>query len=488
VRQAAEVRQGSVDGRVRNGRQPERLPEVGRGGQNKDGGVLTGWQMGAIPKPADTLQLEAAYERFKEPMLQKARSWFPALRGMELDLYQSAWEGLLRNGDIEDLERYLKRAIFTKGLDELRRRGRRPTVSLERLRLRKPGTRRLSRGLPGAELVPDGITPLPEDQAQLREDVKSALELLDELTPLQQRIVKLRWGWQVPRKEAARLLGISERALRREIEDAATVIARNAELVEQGRWCEQKRSLILAYSFEILSPSRAAKAAQHLDTCPACRQLALQLRRRIVDVGAVVPLPLSLLQPVRRDLVAPLGEHLASVRETVSDVVAVVKHHVLGVFARTPAAEAATTQLAGGGLRGSGSMLAAVAACLVAGGSAATYCTLEGVPAPLRSLAQLERQHERGNERARSRAAAVDAPSPLGAQAIPQGTSGQGVQNPGGSPDAQQAPSPIEDQSPQEAAPSPAPKGTREFGAGSAAASRAQPAAAPSSGGGEFTP
>jgi RNA polymerase sigma factor (sigma-70 family) len=495
VQEALEEGKGTVDGRVGpNVRQSARaLVEAIRGGQNGGRGVLTGWQMAAPTKPAEAQHVADAYERFKEPLLQKARGWFPPLRGMELDLYQSAWEALLKNTEVEDLESYLERAVFTKGLDELRRRERKPAISLERLRLRRPGTRRVSRGLTGAELVADATTPLPEDRVQLRQEGKLALELLDELTPLQQRIVALRWGWRVPRSQAARLLGISERTLRRELEDAASVIAANARLVEEGRWCERKRSLILAYSFEFLSAGRAAKAEQHLEGCPACRQVVLELRRRIAGVSAAAPLPLSLLQPAGRSLVAMASELIASTRDVLSNLAAAAKHHVLGFFARTPAAEAATSQLAaGGGLRGGGGVLAALAACLVAGGSAATYCSLEGVPQPLKNLALQERQQERNERPVRNRPAdlgASGAPAaPLGTQTTPQGTSDQGGENPAGAQVVKETPSSVPEQTPMESAPSPAPKSSPEFGAASAATSGTGAAPAPAAGGGEFAP
>jgi RNA polymerase sigma factor (sigma-70 family) len=440
--------------------------------------------MAAAAKPAETPQLEEAYERFKEPLLARTRNWFPLLRGMEADLYQSAWEALLRNGkDVDDVETYLERAVFTKGLDELRRRQRRPAISLERARIRKPGTRRLSRGPIGADAIADDRTPLPEEQVQHCREAKLAAELLDDLSPLQQRAVKLRWGLGVPRKQAAQLLGLTERQLKREVKQAAAAIAEKVQLVEEGRWCDQKRSLIVAYAFEFLSSGRAAKAEQHLDLCPGCKQLVLHLRRRTADVAAVAPLPALLQQPSAGGVIDRLIELFESARSALADLFAAAKHQLLGVFARAPAAEAATSQLAAtGGPRGGGGLLAAVAACLVAGGGAATYCTLEGIPEPLRNLARLEQPKERVHQRARS-ADALPTPAPAAPESI--GTTDQGDE--GSSQSAKPEPSPS-DPSPDEAAPSPAPEGSSEFGAAPETTSQARPAAAPSSGGGEFTP
>src|SRR4051812_47632925 len=78
--------------------------------------------------------LERAYERYRRPMLRAARAWFPALRGLEADLYQGAWASVLRDADNhggEDLRKRLEHAVYWQGLQELRTRRRRPTVPLE---------------------------------------------------------------------------------------------------------------------------------------------------------------------------------------------------------------------------------------------------------------------------------------------------------------------------------------------------------------------
>jgi RNA polymerase sigma factor (sigma-70 family) len=447
--------------------------------------------MTAPVTPAHPKDMENAYQFFRQPLLKKARRWFPSLRGAELDLYQSAWESLLRNRDgIRDVEKYLERALYNRGIDELRARALVPALSLDAAGGEGKINGADPRGKTGrAELhaLVERTTPIPEEQAELREDAQLLAELLDELTPRQQQIIKLRWGWGIPRKQAARLLGISERVAKRELEDAAPLIAENVRLIRAGRWCEKKRSLILAYSFDLLSAKRAALAEQHLEGCRSCRRTVRALQTHLQDLAAVTPLPLLALEAPSVGHLTGLTEVVESARGGLTQLVAGAKQHTLAVLTRAPGSDAVATQVtASGGLRGSGSLAAAVMACLVAGGGA-TYCAVEGVPNAVRDVAGIERpQEHQGDQQPRPTAeqAPVTVPeSPVATAPQPQGNSGQsgsGTQDPSTPDSAQQS----------ESTPpaSPAPAGAHEFGSASASSAPSSPAPAPSSGGGEFTP
>jgi DNA-directed RNA polymerase sigma subunit (sigma70/sigma32) len=54
-----------------------------------------------------------------------------------------------------------------------------------------------------------GTALLPEDEVEARIGSRLVLEVLDRLTPLQQTVLAMRWGWGVSRKEAASALGLS---------------------------------------------------------------------------------------------------------------------------------------------------------------------------------------------------------------------------------------------------------------------------------------
>lgn len=419
-----------------------------------------------------------------EPLFERVQAWFPTLQGCEHDLYQTAWASLLDGRPIEDVEKYLEVAVYRAGLKELRRRRRRPIVSLSVAQFRSGSG---GRGVwqQGVDALSDRTEPLPEEQVESREDARLLAELLEELTPLQRKIVKLRWGCGIPRREAAAHLGISERSVKREMLAAARVIARNAELERAGRWCEQKRGLVVAYSLGTLGPMRTARAREHLRRCATCREVALAVRDRVEGLAAVLPLPALVAGTSSNGILARVAELGDSVRTGLTDLGTGAKEHALALFARTPAADTAVSQVAvGGGLRGGGSALAAVTACLVAGGGA-TYCAIEGVPESVRNLASIERvkeKHSRPHARQASQQNPPSTQQPASAAPVPL---------PASSPDRTDSLQAQRDSSGQgtaEAKPSPAPAGSVEFGPAPTSAKSSAPAAAPSSGGGEFTP
>jgi hypothetical protein len=272
------------------------------------------------------------------------------------------------------------------------------------------------------------------------------------------------------RGEIVSLLGISERTLKRELERAGSAIAESAELALAGRWCETKRSLVLAYCLGLLSPGRAAKARQHLSGCPGCRAEAIKLRGRLEQVAAALPLPV--LPTHTGHGLARAVEVSDSARGVLDHLAANMKQHALAVVTRTPGGDAAASQVAAsGGLRGSGAILTALTACVVAGGGA-TYCAVDGVPGAVRDVAGIEQ---------------TDKPDP--------GTGPRTPADPHAEPVAAADPVPAPQESPQAAQPpaqpdqstqtdpppatSPAPIGSQEFG--SAPTTHA-------SGGGEFGP
>src|SRR5919201_1658994 len=263
--------------------------------------------MGAAPAEARSEQLEEVYRRCMEPLCERLQAWFPTLEGCEHDLYHAAWATLLDGRPIDDIEQYLEVAVYRAGLKELRRRRRRPIVPLSVAQFRNGAG---GRGVwqQGAEALADRTQPLPEEQVESREDARLLVELLDELTPLQRKIVKLCWGCGIARREAAQLLGISERSAKRELLAAARLTSRNAELVRAGRWCEQKRGLIVAYALGTLGPMRAARARSHLGHCPTCRDVAVAVRERMEELASVLPVPALAVGSSSHGLLVRVGE------------------------------------------------------------------------------------------------------------------------------------------------------------------------------------
>src|SRR4051794_7759897 len=358
-------------------------------------------------KPPHREGLERAYERFRRPMLRAARAWFPGLRGHEQDLYQGAWASLLKDSaerDEHELEKRLAHAVYWQGLQELRTRRRKPSVSLDAVS-RRNGSRDdepVTDGEPA-----DSAALQPDEQAEIRALGDLAREVIADLTPRQQTIIKIQWGWGLPRGQVAALLGLTERQVKRELEDAAPVIARNVELVKEERWCEARRSLVVAYAFQLLSVRRTAMAEQHLEHCPGCRQLVRAVGQRLDGLAALAPAGPALEPPAERAL-----PHMAApfewARGGIGDLVASTKQQAAALLTRGPAGDAGAVQVAaGGGLRGSGGMAAAALACVAVGGGA-TYCAVDGVPAPFQHPGQTAKHEEPKPKRERHRARIAD--------------------------------------------------------------------------------
>ena len=407
------------------------------------------------------------------------RKWFPSLRGQEPDFYNEAWESLLQAGAEPDcLQAWLERALYTRGLNELRRRARRPgdqagadeSARIERVFERtEQGTE---------EHVVGGLAATTAQEL-----------LLDRLSERQARIIKLHYGWGLTVGEVAAALSLSKRTVRRDVEEAAPRLAENAgwltPCADGGR-----RSLVRAYVLGFLSDARAAKAAAHLDACASCRALREQIEETLRGVAAAVPPALVAEPPAADDsLLERLGQAAEAAREQVADVAASAKHQAVAVVTRTPAADTPGHIAAGGGLRGSGAMLATAASCLVVGGGTVTYCAVEGVPDPVRALVP-------GAEREPGAAEAESPPEPTPAPV--EVTAPPALPESGATPTLG-ASTGTQSEEPEKPEPEPVPPAEEEFGiergGGSAAASSSAepqpppapapaPAPAPSSGGG----
>ena len=208
-----------------------------------------------------------------------------------------------------------------------------------------------------------------EDLLDASMDGARVREIVAELPERQQTIVKLRFYFDRTPAEIQTYLGITERAYRRDLERAMRHVSEGYELVRSGRFCETRRSLILAHVAGIAGPNRAMDARRHMQTCPGCRQWAAELRTAGQQVAAAVPLPLVLLP-------GPGG----ALRERLLDLFVHAKQHTLGAVAK---ADPGSVQYAAAARPGAA--VAAVAGCIALGGGA-TYCAVSGLPAPLRSL------------------------------------------------------------------------------------------------------
>lgn len=287
-------------------------------------------------------------------------------------LYHEAYASMLdleRSGQLEpramhprQVRAYLSKAAIHKALDERKSAERCLTAPLDENAVNRP----------------DPSRPVDERVVGML-DSGAIREIVSELSRRQQAVVQLRFCLELEPTEVQRLLHISARAYRKELERAVRQIAARYELVREGRWCETRRSLVLAYVAGIAGPRRALEARAHLAGCPGCARMAGELREAAERAAALLPLPdLALSDGV----VARAGEALALARETVAPLGAGAKQQTASLVGRV----SDPTPLAGAR---PGAAAAAIASC-IAIGSGATYCAVEGIPDAIRAPLGIE--------------------------------------------------------------------------------------------------
>jgi RNA polymerase sigma factor (sigma-70 family) len=323
--------------------------------------------------------LEGLYRRLRAKVLARAHRWFPAFTEADLeDIYQAAWLSAIRTrSEVNDLEGYVLDAAYSQGLMELRRRRRKPADSLDaEAEGPQPDRARLDK----TTALLDRTAALPDEEAETRVLAGLVGEVLDELSARQRRVIKLRWGFGLSRREIAAALGISEREVKRDLRRAAPALAQRADLVASGGWCGRKRSLITAYALELLSPRRAAAAERHLHGCAACRLLVHELRQRAGEVAALTPAP-ALADASHHHPLSALGQLLDAARGHAEGAAAHTKQHAASLAARV----SDPTPLAGAR---PGAAAAALAGCIALGGGA--YCAVHGLPDPIKPVLGVE--------------------------------------------------------------------------------------------------
>jgi hypothetical protein len=203
-------------------------------------------------------------------------------------------------------------------------------------------------------------------------------ELVDGLSPRRAAVIKLRFWLGLTPDQIQTALGISERTYRKEVERAYRELAAGVRLVREGRFCDTRRGAVLAYMAGTAEPRRAAEARVHLDSCAACRQMAVAVRDAASKAAAMLPLP----EPTVHH--GPLGhcaELLAGLRDQLEGLVGVAKQHAVSAATRI---DSSAGHYAAGARPGAVATI--VVGCLAVGGGA-TYCAVEGLPAPLAPLA-----------------------------------------------------------------------------------------------------
>lgn len=208
-----------------------------------------------------------------------------------------------------------------------------------------------------------------EDTAELEILVQ---EIASSLSDQRRQIFTL-WAAGRKRPEIAAELRLSERAVKRGLEDvmrqAREVLARRT-----GGGCAEGESLVLRFSCGLAGAGEAIRVRAHMKQCRSCSSFAEQLENWRDKVGVILgPAAMEVAHPglVGR-VVGRAGEAVSSVKRHVLDGAGQVKQQAAAGYARTPD----PTPLAG--VR-PGTVVAVVASCLAVGTGAATYCAQQGV-------------------------------------------------------------------------------------------------------------
>lgn len=320
--------------------------------------------------------LEDAYERYRQRAVGYLARHFPDVEPDErLSLYHEAWASVLRRqaaGDpVTDLEPYLIAAV------KLAARHRRRTATSRKTEPTDPHD--------GPLAFAADVGPSVHERVATGIDAALARDIIASLDQRSRAVIKLRFDCGYEVDEIRSLLNLSERAYERVLERARATIAERVAEVHDGRRERRHRSLLLACELGIASPRQHERARRLISEDPRTRAMARQLRGLPAELGALLPVP------------ALAGEDPGGLAEHLARALAVLKHHALGLSGRATG-EAPMQIAAAGGLRGSGTVAAVVAACIAAGG-AASYCVMEGVPAPLRDEAPPQRAEKEKKKR-----------------------------------------------------------------------------------------
>lgn len=239
----------------------------------------------------------ATHRRYVLTVLSRRCPWLDPADGEAIlhDAYTVLLEKQLGGLDVRSMRppqvrAYLTQTALHKAMDEGKRAARRRSLPLD--------ASQAGLDLPEDRPGPDEIVARSIDAALVR-------EIIAELPYRQQVVVRLRFDFERSPEQIQHELGVTERVYRREFERALRHIAGRYELVRDGRFCQHRQSLLLAYVAGIAGPSRSMQARRHLRTCAPCARWAAQQRFTAAATGG---------DPLRRLVPSPRGQAPASIR------------------------------------------------------------------------------------------------------------------------------------------------------------------------------
>jgi DNA-directed RNA polymerase specialized sigma24 family protein len=247
-------------------------------------------------------------------------------------------------------------------------------------------------GEAGGTVVDDGPGPVEElidleDTADMEVLVREVASSLSD----QRRQILAFWAAGRKKPEIASELGLSERAVKRGLED----VMRQAREVLAGRTgggCHEGESLVLRFACGLAGAGEAIRARAHLERCGSCSAFSEQLETWREKAGVMLgPAAIEVAHPgVVGRVVGRAADTISSVKRSVMGGAAQVKQQAAAGYARTPD----PTPLAG--VR-PGAVAAVVAGCLAIG-TGATYCAQQGVDPLAAATGLISGTQEEGGE------------------------------------------------------------------------------------------
>lgn len=376
------------------------------------------------------------------------------------EIYQEAWTELLelqrRGTRVRNVRGMLRTIAWRRARDRLRSRRAQPL---------DPGSPVLANHASSA--------PATDEAAQVHVDAGAVRMIVESLDERQAMVFKLRHEAQLELRQIRALLGMSTKTLDHLMTRAQKSI--EAKLASDGdgptEWERRQRSLLLLCLLGNASPRQVARARRMIAQDARCRAMLAELRATLDNVAAVLPVPVIVEHEQERGL---------AVLDRLHDVLGASKAHSAEFASRWTDKLPPGEQVAAGGATAVGAGAAKIALSCLAAGTAAVCLAPALLPSPPHHPGSL---HDKAPKTAsaspkrepRPVRTAVTQPTRMTAPTTKAPTKTRKT--------TQRSPN-------QPAAPSPAPPGATEFGpgnVGSQAASQA-PTAAPTTGGGEFTP
>lgn len=417
---------------------------------------------GRLVQESDARVAEREYLGHRAAVMAMLRADFPRLRDHD-ELYQEAWAELLelrrRGEEVRNVRALLKKIAWRRAADSVRK---------HRPELIDPSS-------PAMALATDDELS-PEDQVQLRLDADALRLVIDSLDERQAAALKLRFDLHLSAKEIQGCLGVSPKRLEKIVTEAYKQVLEQVSGPDghESAWARRQRSLLLACEVGIASPRQRRRAQEMVARDARCRAMLRQMRESLHDIAVALPMPIIAEQDhiARRwealigrlyDLLTPGHGSASRIAERASG---------------TPAAAEATAA-GGAAVMGVGASAKLLVACIAAGGTVAlcvgaapVFHHRPAAPKPAPANGGRAAQPGRMNVRLPSRTTPPAPRRSVRASSSPA-----------------RAEKPVSSRS-SHPPPSPAPRGSTEFGPGALGSTPQQvaPARAPANGGGEFSP